>query len=204
VELGATRAHLGIRTRTRFRIATSLEGADRQPTTCCLVRLHCDDRPAPQIGIENLEDTLNRSYNLGASQALQSQTDHRRPACPGDGHDCMKISVQGHYDSSSRFPRRAGIHVRLRVGRWLHLAELPDRGSGAWLSRSGGGASCRAVLKIGGGERKSLPNVVQLQFGIAGKGRRGSDISRQLPRPGAPSDSSRGYRAGHSFGSDSR
>ncbi len=116
------------------------------------------------------------------SQTLQSQTNHGRPACPGDCQDRVKVRVQGYDDSvlfqrereylligglgSSRSPRRVYTHIRERAGGLRRLAELPDPGPGAWLNRSGGVAFRRAVLEIGGGERQSLPNVVRLKLGI--------------------------------------
>ena len=67
--------------------------------TRCLVRLHCDKSAALQVGYETCQDILNYLGHLGGAQALQSQTNHGRSTCPGDRQDCMKVCVQGHYDS---------------------------------------------------------------------------------------------------------
>ena len=78
--------------------ADSIREANRKPMTSYLARLHSDESPAPEIGIEVQEHTLHNFSDLGAAQPLQSQPNHGRPTRAGNSQNCMEVSVQGDHD----------------------------------------------------------------------------------------------------------
>ena len=148
-----------------------------------LAHLHSDERSALQIASESSEYLLNQFDDFVGAQTLDSQPNHGRSTRPGDCQDGVKVRVQGQHDGvlSQRlredliigglthpdFPQHEYTHIRGRAGESRRLAELPGPGPGAWACcQSSGVTFRRPVLKIGGGERQRLLNVVRLKFGI--------------------------------------